>query len=216
MQPAFAATLYTGADLSSITSGSVSDYQGAPQNHVAGKFSLFSVTSEVKAASFYGSYFDGGANSLTVTTDVFDVAFFTDSGNGPGTLIDSLQTSVTAERFVTGSQIGGKDIFRYELDLSTSVVLAAGNYWVAISRDNPSAPSGTGSNWIWAGDHTAGPALMSQSGNQLAWSGTDNANPAFTLEDTTFAVPEPQVFGLTAIAFASMLATRRRVTKPCL
>lgn len=210
-QSIYSATLYTGASLSSITSGSVSDYQGSPVNHVAAKFTLSGATSEVKAVSFYGLYFGGGANSLTVTTDVFDVAFFSDSGNGPGSIIGTAQTSLIAERFATGSVAAGREIYQYELDLSSSISLTASNYWIAISRNNPSPPSGTGGNWIWAGDHSSVLALQSQGSNQFTMSGTDNANPAFTLENTTFAVPEPQVFGLALVTLASCLAKRRRI-----
>lgn len=212
VQSIYSATLYTGATLSSITSGSLSDYQGSPVNHVAAKFTLSGASSEVKAFSFYGFYFGGGANILTVTTDIFDVAIFSDSGNGPGSIIGTAQTFLIAERFETGSvAVGGRPIFRYELDLSSSVSLTANNYWVAISRNNPSPPSGTGGGWIWAGDHGSLLALQSQGSNQFTMSGTDNANPAFTVESTTFAVPEPHVFGLAFIALASSFARRRRI-----
>lgn len=210
-QSIHSATLYTGATIFDITSGSISDYQGGPLNHVAAKFILSNSSSELKAVSFYGFYFGGGDNSLTVTTDVFDVAILTDSGNGPGALIGSAQTSLSATRFVTGSTAAGYGIYRYDLNLSSSVTLPANNYWIGISRDQPGAPLGTGATWCWAGDHTGVPALQSQGGSQFIWSGTNNASPAFTVENTTFAVPEPQVFGLALGALASCLVKRRRI-----
>ena len=108
VQSIYSATLYTGATLSEITSGSLSDYQGGPANHVAAKFTLSGASSDVKAFSFYGVYLGGGANSLSVTTDIFDVAFFSDTGNGPGSIIGTAQTSLIAERFETGSVAAGR------------------------------------------------------------------------------------------------------------
>lgn len=211
VQSVHSATLYTGAVISEITSGSISDYQNAPANHVAAKFTVSGALSELKAVSYYGFYAFGGDNALTVTNDVFDVVILTDIGSGPGTLIGSGQTALTATRSVTGSSILGFGVYLYELNLTSTVALTAGNYWIAVSRNNPGAAVGTGGRWCWAGDHTGGPALQSQSAGQFVWSGTNNASPAFTLEDTTFAVPEPQTFGLALLGAAGCLAKRRRI-----
>lgn len=207
--PLFSATIYTGADLGSITSGSISDYQRNPANHVAAKFSITNSSSEIKAVSFYGLYFEGGADP-GVTTDTFDLVFFTDGGNGPDSIIGSAQQSLVAERELTGQDgVFGNPIYRYELNLSSSVTLSSGSYWLAISRNNPAAPAGTGGAWLWAGDHTGGPANQSQSGNQFSFSGTNNASPAFTVEDTQF-VPEPGSLFLGAMATAIGISRRRR------
>lgn len=209
-QTTFAATLYTGADLSSVTSGSISDYQNNPANHVAAKFTLTETSSDLKAASFYGFYNGGNDNPLSVTTDLFDVVFFSDAGNGPGSVIGSAQTSLVGHRETTGSFILGHNIFRYELNFASTVTLAANNYWIAISRNNPTAPAGTGATWMWAGDHTGVPALQSQGPNQFSLSGTDNASPAFTLENTQFAVPEPSSFMFGLLALATTMTRRKR------
>jgi hypothetical protein len=204
-----AATLYTGSDLDSVTSGTISDYQGSPPNHSAGKFTLTSSTSEIKAISFYGFYFGGGADP-SVTTDIFDIVFFTNGLNGPDSVIGSVQTSLVAERAVTvASAILGRTIYSYQLNLFTEVALPAGDYWISISRNNPIPHAGTGANWIWSSDQTEAPALLSQSGNPFSFGGTDNANPAFTLEDTLFSVPEPHSLLLSAMTTA-MLAVRRK------
>jgi len=99
-------------------------------------------------------WWGGGVSpaACTRTADDFEIAFFQDNGNQPGTLVDA-QTFSPATVQATGSNAGFGELIRYEATFDTPIELAAG--WVSVFGVN----SGDGCFFYWAngkeGDNNA-------------------------------------------------------------
>jgi hypothetical protein len=128
------------------------------------------------------------------------LTLFTDSGNSPGTPIESwivpLSPSDTSLTVVTVTSV-------------TNALLVAGQqYWLS---EVPADPVHTGIGWGLASSGLPGielPIAETNTGVNSGWGPTSvNIANEFSVSGTT--VPEPATLGISALAFLSMIAGRR-------
>lgn len=128
------------------------------------------------------------------------LTLFTDSGNSPGTPIESwtvpLSPSDTSLTIVTVTSV-------------TNALLVAGQqYWLS---EVPTDPVHTGIGWGLASAGLPGiqlPIAETNTGVNSGWGPTGlNIANEFSVSGTT--VPEPASLGISALAFLSMIAGRR-------
>jgi hypothetical protein len=125
------------------------------------------------------------------------LTLFTDSGNSPGTPIESwtvpLSPSDTSLTIVT-------------VDSITNALLLAGNqYWLSVVPTNPVS---TGIGWGLTTPGTQLPIAETESGMNIAWGPTTlNLANEFTVSGTS--VPEPATFSTAALLLLSIIARRK-------
>lgn len=192
-----AAVLYNQTwDGAASMSASQNDTTGGNGNFatVFDNFTLGS-TSTITSVAFTGGYFNP-ASPGTITA--FTLNFYSDSGNAPGTLLQSATIAGNGSEVSLGV-VGGFPLATYTL--ATNFVASAGQtYWMSLVPDIGFPPQ-----WGWAGGTGGdGSAVQDFLGSRGVIS-----DRAFTLNGT--AVPEPESWTLMILGFGAMgTALRRR------
>jgi hypothetical protein len=103
-----------------------------------------------------GGWTPGGMITVTV---------YADTGNGPGAVVDSVQTSYT--RMATGDQYFGRDDYDYWVE-AVGIDLDPGTYWVGIRNEGG---GGAGTNYWMTSD-----GGFDGAGSDTGWFSLDGGN----------------------------------------
>lgn len=141
-----------GADYSQPPSGTTSTpgFSDQADNNLRSFDNFSGLSGPITGIVWWG----GGVSpaACTRTADDFEIAFFEDNGNQPGTLVE-VETFSPATVQTTGSNAGFGELLRYEATFDTPINLDSG--WVSVFGVN----SGEGCFFYWAngdeGDNNA-------------------------------------------------------------
>lgn len=155
------------------------------------------VTAALYQINVVVQYQDFPSAGVTGTSPML-LTLLTDSGNSPGTPIESwtvpLSPSDTSLIIVTVNSV------------TDPLLLAGDQYWVS---EVPADPVHTGIGWGLASGIEL-PIAGSETGMNSGWMATDlNIANEFSVSGTA-TVPEPGTFGIGALVLLSMLASLRR------
>jgi len=161
------------------------------------------VSADLYQISVAVDYEDFPSFGVTGTAPML-LTLFTDSSDSPGAPIESwtvpLSPSDTSLTIVTVTSV-------------TDALLVAGHqYWLS---EVPTDPIGTGIGWGLASAGPPGielPVTENDTGTNSGW-GPTGLNIANEFSVTGTSVPEPATFGITALAFLSMIAGVRAKTR---
>jgi len=157
------------------------------------------VSADLYQISVAVDYEDFPTFGVTGTSPML-LTLFTDSGNSPGTPIESwtvpLSPSDTMLSVITLTSV------------TDALLLAGHQYWLS---EVPTDPIQTGIGWGLASSSYPGielPIAESTTGMDSGWMPT-SLNIANEFSVTGTAVPEPGTFGISALIFLSMIAAAR-------
>ncbi len=145
-------------------------------------------------------------------TDFFTIAFFQDGVTVPSTLIGTVRTGSNLNRSTTGVTVFSLyQVYHYTMDLSSSIQLAAGTYWLSVANDTPSNAGSQSWAWTASADGTSAGAespVSQSTGYQFS---SDARTQVFSFDGA--AIPEPKttvllIFALVAFGFFLRRQTR--------